>query len=109
MHEHIICSKCVYCEVKYERYGRAAPIVRNKKIGNFQKGLYFWDEMWYHVGWIKNIFKKLSSDDDLAKKLPIVPEEMKRKANLITKKPIIPSDGEVLENKKLILSDKFHC
>lgn len=49
---------------------------------------------------VKNVFKKLSSDDEISKKLPVVPENMKRKANLITKKPIIPTKEELELNKR---------
>jgi len=49
---------------------------------------------------IKNVFKKLTSDDELAKKLPVVPDDMKKKAELITKKPIIPSEEELNENNR---------
>ena len=51
---------------------------------------------------VKNVFKKLSSDDEISKKLPVVPENMKRKANLITKKPIIPTKEELELNKRSI-------
>ena len=40
---------------------------------------------------VKNVFKKLCSDDINSKNLPVVPLEMRAKAKLITKKPIIPS------------------
>ena len=49
---------------------------------------------------VKEVFKELSSDNELAKKLPIVPDEMKAKGKLITKKAIIPSDNEIKENKR---------
>lgn len=49
---------------------------------------------------VKNLFKNLSSDNVLAKKLPIVPEEMKAKARLITKKGISPSEKEINENNR---------
>lgn len=49
---------------------------------------------------IKNIFKRLTSDDELSKKLPLVPDEMKAKAKLITKKPIIANDNELIENNR---------
>jgi len=47
---------------------------------------------------VKNVFKKLCEDDERSKKLPFVPDDMKRKAKLITKKPIIPSDEELEDN-----------
>jgi len=49
---------------------------------------------------VKNLFKKLSSEDELSKKLPIVPENMKAKAKLITKKGIKPSEDELGNNKR---------
>lgn len=49
---------------------------------------------------VKDIFKKLSSDDELSKKLPIVPDDMKAKAKLITRKPIVPSYEELDENNR---------
>lgn len=44
---------------------------------------------------VKNVFKKLCSDDINSKNLPVVPLEMRAKAKLITKKPIIPSGSEL--------------
>lgn len=49
---------------------------------------------------IKNVFKKLCSDDINSKNLPVVPLEMRAKAKLITKKPIIPSDSELELNNR---------
>lgn len=49
---------------------------------------------------VKNLFKKLSSDDEISKKLPIVPDNMKACAKLITKKGIKPSDDELGTNKR---------
>lgn len=49
---------------------------------------------------IKRVFKELTSDNPLASRLPIIPEDLKRKANLITKKAIIPSEKEIIENKR---------
>lgn len=49
---------------------------------------------------VKNVFKNLTTDDELSKKLPIVPDNMKAKAKLITKKPIAPSNKELEENKR---------
>lgn len=49
---------------------------------------------------VKNLFKELSSDNILAKKLPIVPDEMKAKAKLITQKVIAPSNEELSENNR---------
>lgn len=49
---------------------------------------------------VKNLFKKLSSDNELAKNLPIVPENMKARAKLITKKGIKPTEEELKNNKR---------
>ena len=49
---------------------------------------------------VKNTFKKLTEDNPLSKNLPIVPEEMKRKAVLITKKPITASNNELTDNNR---------
>ena len=49
---------------------------------------------------IKNMFRRLTSDDELSKKLPVVPDEMKAKAKLITKKPLIASNKELEENNR---------
>lgn len=49
---------------------------------------------------VKNVFKKLCSDDVNSKNLPVVPLEMRAKAKLITKKPIIPSDSELELNNR---------
>ena len=49
---------------------------------------------------IKKVFNELSKDSDLAKNLPYIPEEMKRKGISITKKPIVPSEKELKENNR---------
>lgn len=49
---------------------------------------------------VKNVFKKLCSDDINSKNLPVVPPEMRAKAKLITKKPIIPSGSELELNNR---------
>ncbi len=49
---------------------------------------------------IKNVFKELSTDSPLAAKLPVVPDDLKSKGRLITKKAIIPSNKEIEENKR---------
>ncbi len=49
---------------------------------------------------VKNVFKNLTTDEEISKKLPIVPDDMKAKAKLITKKPIVPSNKELEENKR---------
>ena len=49
---------------------------------------------------VKNVFKNLTTDEEISKKLPIVPDNMKAKGKLITKKPIVPSNKELEENKR---------
>ena len=49
---------------------------------------------------VKNTFKKLCSDDEVSKNLPVVPLEMKAKAKLITRKPIIASNEELESNNR---------
>lgn len=49
---------------------------------------------------VKNVFKKLTSDDESCKNLPYVPEDKKAKAILMTKKPIVPSEKELKENNR---------
>lgn len=48
----------------------------------------------------KDIFKKESQLPELPKGLPIVPEEFEPKLELITKKPIVPSEEEVRNNNR---------
>ncbi|CAM4030504.1 16S rRNA methyltransferase [Bacillus manliponensis] len=48
----------------------------------------------------KTIFKQHSTTPDLPPGLPIIPDEYKPKLKLITRKPILPSDVEVEENKR---------
>ncbi len=49
---------------------------------------------------VKRVFNNLCKDDVLAKDLPFVPEDMKPKANLINRKPIIPNEKELKENNR---------
>ena len=49
---------------------------------------------------VKEVFKELTSDDPLSKKLPVVPESMKAKAINITRKPITSSIKELEENNR---------
>lgn len=49
---------------------------------------------------VKDLFKSLSEDDSISETLPYVPDELKRKAKLITKKPILPSIEEVNRNNR---------
>lgn len=49
---------------------------------------------------VKNLFRKLSSDDEMSKYLPIIPEGLKAKAKLITKKGIKPTNEEIKDNNR---------
>ena len=49
---------------------------------------------------VKNVFQRLSKDDEMSRFLPVVPEEMKAKAKLINKKPITPSKEELEANPR---------
>ena len=49
---------------------------------------------------VKNVFQRLSKDDEMSRFLPVVPEEMKAKAKLINKKPITPSKEELEINPR---------
>lgn len=49
---------------------------------------------------VKNIFKSKSEVNPLVKGLPIIPDEYKPILKLINKKPILPSDKEILENSR---------
>ncbi|QOR68463.1 16S rRNA (cytosine(1402)-N(4))-methyltransferase RsmH [Cytobacillus suaedae] len=48
----------------------------------------------------KVAFKKMSEGPQLPPGLPIIPEEYKPKLKLITRKPILPSEQELEENKR---------
>lgn len=49
---------------------------------------------------VKQIFKKYSEIDEMVKGLPVIPDEYKPLIKLINKKPILPSDKELGENKR---------
>lgn len=49
---------------------------------------------------VKNVFRKLTSDDVSAKNLPIVPKQLMKKAILINRKPIVASVKELDENNR---------
>ena len=49
---------------------------------------------------VKNVFKKLCEDDPRSKKLPIVPDDMKRVAKKINNKVIVPTEEEVKNNNR---------
>ena len=49
---------------------------------------------------VKNTFNNLSKESELAKKLPVVPDELEPKGKLITKKPIVPTEEELELNKR---------
>ncbi len=49
---------------------------------------------------VKFVFKSLTEENALAKKLPIVPDELKPRAKMITKKPLVPSKEEINANPR---------
>ena len=49
---------------------------------------------------VKQIFKKYSEIDEMVKGLPVIPDEYKPLINLINKKPILPSNKELNENRR---------
>lgn len=49
---------------------------------------------------VKNVFKELCTDSEISKNLPVVPENLKKKARLINKKPIVASNHELAENNR---------
>ena len=49
---------------------------------------------------VKHIFKKYSEVNEIVKGLPVIPDEYKPLIKLINKKPIIPSEKEIEENKR---------
>lgn len=48
----------------------------------------------------KEIFKEASSLPDLPRNLPVIPEGMEPTLKVLTRKPIIPSDEEIEQNKR---------
>jgi 16S rRNA (cytosine1402-N4)-methyltransferase len=48
----------------------------------------------------KNILKKASTGPELPPGLPVIPEEYKPELKLITRKPIVPTDDELEENRR---------
>ena len=49
---------------------------------------------------VKHIFKKYSEIDEMVKGLPVIPDEYKPLIKLINKKPILPSNKELDENRR---------
>ncbi len=49
---------------------------------------------------VKQIFKKYSEVDDVLKGMVDIPDEYKPKIKIINKKPILPSEKEILENSR---------
>ena len=49
---------------------------------------------------VKQIFKKYSEVNEIVKGLPTIPEEYKPLIKIINKKPILPSDKELKDNKR---------
>lgn len=48
----------------------------------------------------KTIFKEASSLPDLPPNLPVIPEGMEPVLKLVTRKPIVPTEKEIEENKR---------
>ncbi|MBH0165977.1 16S rRNA (cytosine(1402)-N(4))-methyltransferase RsmH [Fictibacillus sp. 7GRE50] len=48
----------------------------------------------------KNILKKASTGPELPPGLPVIPEEYKPELKLITRKPIVPTENELEENRR---------
>ena len=48
----------------------------------------------------KQLFAKVSKEDDIYRGLPAIPEEYLPKFEVITKKPVMPSADEITENKR---------
>lgn len=48
----------------------------------------------------KNILKKASAGPELPPGLPVIPEEYKPELQLITRKPIVPTENELEENRR---------
>ncbi len=49
---------------------------------------------------VKKYFKENSEVNELVKGLPVIPEEYKPKLKLVTRKPILPSSQELVENSR---------
>ncbi|MBQ9834112.1 MAG: 16S rRNA (cytosine(1402)-N(4))-methyltransferase RsmH [Bacilli bacterium] len=49
---------------------------------------------------VKHIFKQYSETDEIVKGLPVIPDEYKPLIKLINKKPILPSNKELEENRR---------
>lgn len=49
---------------------------------------------------VKKFFKENSEVNELVKGLPVIPEEYKPKLKLVTRKPILPSSQELVENSR---------
>ncbi|UFU00934.1 16S rRNA (cytosine(1402)-N(4))-methyltransferase RsmH [Radiobacillus kanasensis] len=48
----------------------------------------------------KQAFKKWSTTPPMPKNIPIIPEEMKPPFDMVTRKPIVPNDKEIEENRR---------
>ena len=49
---------------------------------------------------VKNYFNSLSKEEDELKGLPYIPNDKLSKAKLINRKPIVPSDNELMMNNR---------
>ena len=92
---------------------QAIRIAVNDELGVFEESLKDAIELLHPQGRIsvitfhsledricKTIFKEASTGPQLPPGLPIVPDEFKPKLKIITRKPIIPSEEELVENNR---------
>ncbi|MBU5210963.1 16S rRNA (cytosine(1402)-N(4))-methyltransferase RsmH [Heyndrickxia oleronia] len=96
-----------------KRVFQAIRIAVNDELGVFEESLKDAIELLHPQGRIsvitfhsledricKTIFKEASTGPELPPGLPIVPDEFKPKLKIITRKPIIPSEEELVENNR---------
>lgn len=96
-----------------KRVFQAIRIAVNDELGVFEESLKDAIELLHPQGRIsvitfhsledricKTIFKEASTGPQLPPGLPIVPDEFKPKLKIITRKPIIPSEEELVENNR---------
>lgn len=96
-----------------KRVFQAIRIAVNDELGVFEESLKDAIELLHPQGRIsvitfhsledricKTIFKEASTGPQLPPGLPIVPDEFKPKLKIITRKPIVPSEEELVENNR---------
>ncbi|GIN37630.1 16S rRNA (cytosine(1402)-N(4))-methyltransferase RsmH [Heyndrickxia oleronia] len=96
-----------------KRVFQAIRIAVNDELGVFEESLKDAIELLHPQGRIsvitfhsledricKTIFKEASTGPQLPPGLPIVPDEFKPKLKIITRKPIIPTEEELVENNR---------